>query len=304
MSSLLNNLKDHLVPSKGNAYRPHLLTKPWLLFFLTIVFTTEGVLVAGILAHQPIQNYLAAVVPGEVIALTNSQRKENNASPVKENYMLDAAAEAKAQDMATKGYFSHVSPDGSQPWSWITHSGYSYQYAGENLAVRFDNAEGVVEAWMASPTHRSNIVKQVYTDIGIGVAQGTYQGMPATYVVQYFGTPLAQGAAVGSAPTPNPLQTNNSVLRQMLQSFSDNPHKLSLLLAAVATIVTLIIAFAFFIHLEIQSHEMLYGGAVVVAIALLFYALNAHVFATTQSTDGGAECQRFWCVRTTCAHPC
>ena len=188
-------LKDHFVPSRRNVYRPHTLRRPWLIFFLTVVLTAEGVFVADLLVRQSALTFIAAVLPGEVIALTNEERTVNSVGQLSENAQLDAAAQAKAADMAAKGYFSHVGPDGKEPWAWVTGAGYSYQDAGENLAVRFADSSDVVKAWMASPTHRANIVKPVYTNIGVGVAQGMYQGQPATFVVQYFGTPKNSVAA-------------------------------------------------------------------------------------------------------------
>lgn len=72
--------------------------------------------------------------------------------------------------------------------------------------MRFVDSQDVVNAWMASPTHRANIVKPQYTQIGVGIAQGMYEGQPATFVAQYFGSPLiaaapaAQPAATAAAP--------------------------------------------------------------------------------------------------------
>ncbi len=194
-------IKNHFVPTKDNAYRPRLLRRPWLLFFLALTLGTEGFLVSNLVARQTDQNFLAAVVPAEVIALTNTEREANDAGDVSENDLLQRAAQAKAQDMAANGYFSHVGPDGKTPWKWISDSGYKYQYAGENLAVRFIDSKDVVNAWMQSPTHRENIVKPVYTEIGIGVAQGMYEGEPATYVVQYFASPLSAAVAAAATPT-------------------------------------------------------------------------------------------------------
>ncbi|MES2202804.1 MAG: CAP domain-containing protein [Patescibacteria group bacterium] len=143
--------------------------------------------------------FSAAVIQSEVIALTNTERVQNNVGVVTENALLDKAAAAKAADMAAKGYFAHVSPDGTVPWHWIVSAGYNYKYAGENLAVRFNDSAEVVNAWMASPTHRANIVKGQYTQIGVGIADGVYQGQPATFVVQYFASPAVSGA-VGKTP--------------------------------------------------------------------------------------------------------
>lgn len=204
----LRKLKDHLIPSERNVYRPHLLRKPWLIFFLTIILTTEGVFLFDLVTRQSAFNFVAAVLPGEVIALTNTERSTHNVGTLTSNSLLTAAAQAKANDMAAKGYFAHVSPDGTEPWAWVKAAGYTYQYAGENLAVRFTDSNEVVQAWMASPSHRENMLKSQYTEIGIGVAQGEFKGEPATYIVQYFGTPrstapltaLAAPAVAARAP--------------------------------------------------------------------------------------------------------
>ena len=188
-------LKNHFIPSHDNDYRPHLLRRAWLVVFLTAVLATEGFLVAQVFISN---NQWAAVIQSELILLTNEERVQNNMQAVVENQLLDAAAQAKAADMAAKGYFAHTGPDGTPPWQWITSVGYAYQTAGENLAVRFNYSSDVVRAWMESPTHRANIVKEKYTEIGIGVAEGVYEGRKATYVVQFFATPKAFAA------TPQP----------------------------------------------------------------------------------------------------
>src|SRR5262245_62041682 len=93
-------LRDHFVPSESNVYRPHLLRKPWLIFFVAIVLTAEGVLIVDLIAKQSAFNFVAAVLPGEVIALTNDERAQNNEGALTENSLLAQAAQAKAEDMA------------------------------------------------------------------------------------------------------------------------------------------------------------------------------------------------------------
>lgn len=133
---------------------------------------------------------LAAVLPALVTALTNNARLAEHQSILVENELLTHAAQAKADDMAAKGYFTHVSPDGSQPWDWIIRAGYRYEYAGENLAVNFDDSDGVVNAWLASPTHRFNLLRPQYTEIGVATSTGIYKGRQAVFVVQMFASPL------------------------------------------------------------------------------------------------------------------
>lgn len=59
---------------------------------------------------------------------------------------------------------------------------------GENLAMgNFKNSRDLVEAWMASPGHRANILKSRYEDIGISVKKGTFKGREVWVAAQHFG---------------------------------------------------------------------------------------------------------------------
>lgn len=101
---------------------------------------------------------------------------------------LQSAAQRKAEDMAERGYFAHTDPDGKTPWQWVEESGYAYGSVGENLAVNFDTAEEVVMEWLASPSHRENLLNERYTETGIGIAVGAYGGSEdAMYVVEFYG---------------------------------------------------------------------------------------------------------------------
>src|SRR5437868_1564412 len=88
-----------------------------------------GAVVAGVGVLTLFANFLhingasqiqsAAVIQSELFALTNSERVQNNLAVLKENPVLDLAAAQKAEDMAAKGYFAHVAPNGAEPWVWI-----------------------------------------------------------------------------------------------------------------------------------------------------------------------------------------
>ena len=132
----------------------------------------------------------AAVITAVLVELANGDRASNLLSALTVDAKLTAAAQAKANDMAAKSYFAHVSPDGKDPWYWFKEAGYSFAHAGENLAVDFSDSEDVEKAWMNSPAHRENILDGKYTQIGIAIAEGTYQGRKTIFVVQEFGTPL------------------------------------------------------------------------------------------------------------------
>ncbi|MEK7612857.1 MAG: CAP domain-containing protein [Patescibacteria group bacterium] len=304
-------LKNHFVPSHDNDYRPHMLRRAWLVALLAVVLLTEGFIVTHVLVRQVDQ--WAAVIQSQLISLTNDERAHNNLHAVIENPLLDAAAQAKAEDMAAKGYFSHNGPDGMLPWQWIRGVGYAYQTAGENLAVRFTDSSEVVRAWMESPTHRANIVKEKYTEIGIGVAVGIFEGERATYVVQFFATPKALAAAnaperaprtvnasapraeVPATPTvaaaetsiPAPSISQSQTIMQTVERLFArtlaNPSAASWVLGSIAALLMVALAITFFFHIQLQHGRMLMGGAMVSLFALGLLAFNSNFLLNSTS---------------------
>ncbi len=134
----------------------------------------------------------AAVLPGAVVSLTNTARAQEGVALLTRNSKLDQAAQMKAEDMAKKGYYAHVAPDGTTPMHWVEKAGYSYLMVGENLVVNRDSAREVVEAFMGSSGHRANILRSDFTEIGVGVAEGTYKNKDATFIVQIFAKPRVE----------------------------------------------------------------------------------------------------------------
>ncbi|MDB5195303.1 MAG: hypothetical protein JWO84_487 [Parcubacteria group bacterium] len=146
----------------------------------------------------------AAVITSMLVDLANTDRGVNHVGELTISPTLTSIAQAKANDMAARGYFAHVSPEGHDPWYWFTQGGYLFSYAGENLAVDFSDSADVEQAWMNSPTHRANLLNGHFTEIGIATAVGTYQGHQTTFVVQEFGTPAhaTQTAAITNVTSP------------------------------------------------------------------------------------------------------
>jgi len=128
-----------------------------------------------------------------IIEETNLQRQENGDLPaLSENELLTEAALAKAQDMFKKQYFEHESPSGVTPGQLVQNAGYEFIVAGENLILgNFFSEKELVQAWMDSPGHRANILNNKYTEIGVAVIKGTYEGRSVWIGVQEFGLPLS-----------------------------------------------------------------------------------------------------------------
>lgn len=176
-----------------------------------------GSLVGGIQTLKPVDPrtlaYATNVSHGGLLAGTNQNRSAHGLTQLSLNGQLNAAAQSKANDMAAKDYWSHTSPDGRQPWDFITATGYSYAMAGENLAYGALTSDATVQAWMNSPGHRANILKSEFRQVGFGYANAeNYQGsgqqtvIVAMYAAPYAPAPVPAPAPVKpvSAPTPKP----------------------------------------------------------------------------------------------------
>jgi len=198
-------LHAHFIPSHDNGYMPHFLRLKIAAGVLGLVLGVEALYLAGTAFILPNSDYFAAIFASVLVDETNQNRVTANLGSLTLNTKLEQAAQLKANDMATKGYFAHNAPDGKTPWYWFEQVGYDYAAAGENLAVNFTDSKDVTEAWMHSPTHRANIMNGNYTEIGIATAVGTYKGKDAIFVVQEFGRPslIARetGARAGTART-------------------------------------------------------------------------------------------------------
>ena len=181
-------MKNYFIPNKKNNFHPHIFQKRklatiFIVAFLIVVATSVGNIV---LTNTGL---LASIQSAFLVDLTNEDRVAQKLATLETSSVLTEAAQRKANDMAEKGYFSHTSPAGVTPWYWFKDVGYEYVYAGENLAVNFTESVDVHKAWLASPTHRKNIMDGRFSEIGIATAQGFYKGRKATFVVQLFGKP-------------------------------------------------------------------------------------------------------------------
>ena len=155
----------------------------------------------------------SAQVADATLCLINEQRAAVGARALVADDTLSAASTAYAADMVARSFFDHESPDGVTLDDRLRAVGYSYDIAGENIAW----GEGplatpaqIVDAWMHSDGHRTNILDPDFRQIGLGIVPGTPRGTPsafqgATYVTD-FGTPDA-------APTRSVVQSTTPRMR-------------------------------------------------------------------------------------------
>ncbi len=191
--SFINRLRLLLVPHKQNNYRPYLVRRYGLMVIVAMAIGMQ--LFYNFTQTGSVLGRVTTITPAALLADTNSIRADDRLNTLSINTSLSQAAASKAQDMIDRGYWSHTSPDGTQPWYWIEQAGYNYQEAGENLAKNFSTAQGTVDAWMNSPTHRENMLKPSYTEVGFGIANGEIDGKPTTIVVAFYAEPVTTSVA-------------------------------------------------------------------------------------------------------------
>ena len=134
----------------------------------------------------------AILNPQKVLEWTNIQRQKYGLLPLEENAKLNAAAQIKIEDMFQNQYFAHYSLLGEGVGDLAGDINYEFLALGENLAMgNFPSEENLVEAWMASPGHRENILNPTYKEIGLAAQKGLFDGKAVWLAVQHFGLPLS-----------------------------------------------------------------------------------------------------------------
>lgn len=139
-----------------------------------------------------------------VLCLHNEERVRQGLPALETEPRLQDAAQRHAEDMVARRFFSHDTPEGLRPEDRALNAGYPTKHysSGENLAwgTGLEAAPvEVVDGWMHSPGHRENILRNAFTQMGVGVVAGVPETpkdpLPgATYAVSFGGPPLPAGA--------------------------------------------------------------------------------------------------------------
>jgi uncharacterized protein YkwD len=106
----------------------------------------------------------------DVLALVNQERATAGAAALLCDANAASAARAFSQYMCDEGFFDHTGPDGSTVQSRLTDAGVQWAACGENIAAGQSTAASVMQSWMNSPGHKSNILFAPYTHLGVGYA--------------------------------------------------------------------------------------------------------------------------------------
>lgn len=200
-----HGLKMAIIPHKKNGYRPHLIRGYGLVAIIFVVIGLQlgynGVKTGNVLGLE------SNITIEALLDQTNKERADAGQLSLNLDNKLIKAAYLKAQDMFDRQYWAHNAPDGTEPWKWFGDVGYNYDMAGENLAKNFTSSGAVMIAWMNSPEHKANVLKDDYQDVGFAIVSGELDGKPASIVVALYGLSAQsavaniQKSAVGAVKT-------------------------------------------------------------------------------------------------------
>ncbi len=148
----------------------------------------------------------------EVLRLTNEVRATGAncdsegmfgpTDPLTMNPNLRCSARLHSADMGEQGYFEHTALDGRDPFERMNDAGYSGGTLGENIAMGQQTAAEVVNGWVESDGHCSNIMNSGFTELGVGYWEGEPENQffnGNKLWTQNFGAPLGGG---GECPFP------------------------------------------------------------------------------------------------------
>ncbi|MDD1719519.1 MAG: CAP domain-containing protein [Methanoregulaceae archaeon] len=138
-----------------------------------------------------------SAVDQAIAKYTNIERTSRGLPALAWDSSLAAIAYTGSMDMKDRDFFSHINPDGHDPFWRIENAGYVFAWAGENIAASSRISEGtdpdevgryfVQDLWMNSPGHKANILNEHYTLIGVGTV---YESNMDTFPNGFISTQL------------------------------------------------------------------------------------------------------------------
>ncbi|MGE5107669.1 MAG: CvpA family protein [Sphingobacteriales bacterium] len=115
----------------------------------------------------------------QLLLMVNRERKKSGLKALLPDPQLTIVAREHSEDMFKRGYFSHNTPDGVDPFQRIHNAKIKYLSAGENLALA-QSLDLAHQGLMNSPGHRANILNPDYGRLGIGIVDGGSYGLMIT----------------------------------------------------------------------------------------------------------------------------
>ena len=120
----------------------------------------------------------------EVLRLTNEARAEAGAPALETDPVLTRMAQARMEESG--GKLSHTRPDGTTPDTIFREYDTELTCTGEIIMSTSRSPQAIVNGFLASPSHRANLLDPNHKYAGIGVAWGETPAGPGIAVLELF----------------------------------------------------------------------------------------------------------------------
>lgn len=115
----------------------------------------------------------------KMLVLVNRERTQRGLHALKADAEIAVVARKHSADMFARGYFSHFTPEGTDPFQRMRKGHIRFLTAGENLALAQTLAIAH-SGLMKSPGHRANILNPTFGRLGISILDGGIYGLMIT----------------------------------------------------------------------------------------------------------------------------
>lgn len=116
------------------------------------------------------------LLEAQMLEMVNKERTSRGLKPLAADPEMTIVARAHSQDMFARGYFSHYTPEGKDPFQRMREKNVQFYNAGENLALA-QTLEIAHTNLMNSPGHKANILRPEFGRLGIGILDGGFYGL-------------------------------------------------------------------------------------------------------------------------------
>jgi uncharacterized protein YkwD len=120
-----------------------------------------------------------ADLEAEMLILVNQERRKHGLQILKPDPELTQVARDHSAEMLERGYFSHYTPEGLDPFDRMKNAGVRFLTGGENIAIT-QTLPMAHTGLMNSPGHRANILNPAFGRLGIGILDAGWYGLMIT----------------------------------------------------------------------------------------------------------------------------
>lgn len=169
------------------------MKKKYVICILVIIAFQIGFCLAILLSLKKEQSYKKVnLAPESIIEATNALRISHGKKSLSNNILLTNVAQKRAEKIISNGSFSHSIPGEKTAWDLLRQNGYEYSFAAENLAIHYNNVNDLMNAWLASPKHKDNLLNPESTEIGIAVVPLRQSLHYSHVIVQIMALPVSR----------------------------------------------------------------------------------------------------------------